>query len=40
VISGAYLGRDAIPRQWVERIEKRDYLNDLGERLAKAKGSK
>ncbi|MBW2126919.1 MAG: ADP-ribosylglycohydrolase family protein [Deltaproteobacteria bacterium] len=36
-ISGAYLGFEAIPRGWVERIENKDYLIDLGIRLAKAR---
>ncbi|MBW1675411.1 MAG: ADP-ribosylglycohydrolase family protein [Deltaproteobacteria bacterium] len=28
-ISGAYLGIDAIPEDWVKRIEKSSYLDDL-----------
>ena len=38
-ISGAYLGIDAIPSEWVKRIEKSDYLNDLANRLAMKKDS-
>ena len=37
-ISGAYLGIDAIPEDWVKRIEKSDYLDDLATRLAEKKG--
>jgi ADP-ribosylglycohydrolase len=33
-ISGAYLGAEAIPKQWVRKIEKSDYLADLARRLA------
>lgn len=36
-ISGAYLGFDAIPENWVKRIEKSDYLMDLSARLAERK---
>jgi len=36
-ISGAYLGVDAIPADWVSRIEKSDFLIDLAERLAAKK---
>ena len=36
-ISGAYLGFKPVPRGWVERIENRDYLIDLGIRLAGAR---
>ena len=32
-ISGAYLGVQAIPEAWIERIEKADYLADLATRL-------
>jgi len=32
-ISGAYLGIDAIPSDWVDRIEKSVYLADLAKRL-------
>ena len=38
-ISGAYLGLDAIPVQWIEHIEKSDYLDDLAMRLAAKKES-
>lgn len=34
--SGARLGIDGIPPEWIRRIEKSDYLSDLAERLAKA----
>lgn len=37
-ISGAYLGINSIPEQWVNEIEKSGYLNDLATRLAKKKG--
>ena len=36
-ISGAYLGVKAIPKDWIERIENKDYLIDLGIRLAEAR---
>lgn len=36
-ISGAYLGFEAIPENWVNRIEKTDYLADLAARLAERK---
>jgi ADP-ribosylglycohydrolase len=36
-ISGAYLGVDAIPNDWIKNIEKSDYLEDLATRLAKKK---
>ena len=32
--AGAYLGLEAIPPHWVESVENRDYLLDLGRRLA------
>lgn len=32
-ISGAYLGINAIPKSWIQRIEKSAYLNDLAKRL-------
>ena len=38
-ISGAYLGIDAIPSQWVKEIEKSDYLKDLAGRLSMKKDS-
>ena len=34
-ISGAYLGIEAIPDDWIRRIEKTDYLEDLAIRLAR-----
>ena len=37
-ISGAYLGIDAIPEKWIQKIEKSDYLNDLTLRLANKNG--
>ncbi len=37
-ISGAYLGIDAIPQDWVKRIEKSGYLEDVATRLAEKKG--
>ena len=36
-ISGAYLGVNAIPANWVERIERSEYLIDLSDRLAEAR---
>jgi ADP-ribosylglycohydrolase len=36
-ISGAYLGIDAIPEDWIGRIEKSKYLDDLSSRLAEKK---
>ena len=36
-ISGAYLGVKAIPKDWIERIENKDYLIDLGMRLVKTR---
>ena len=38
-ISGAYLGIDAIPDDWINRIEKTDYLNALAKRLVMKKDS-
>ncbi|MFC1868755.1 ADP-ribosylglycohydrolase family protein [Thermodesulfobacteriota bacterium] len=38
-ISGAYLGIDAIPNNWVQRIEKTEYLDELAKRFAKKKES-
>jgi poly(ADP-ribose) glycohydrolase ARH3 len=32
-ISGAYLGIEAIPRKWQERLENRDYVMELADRL-------
>jgi len=36
-ISGAYLGFEAIPKHWVQRIQNKDYLIDLGIRLVKTR---
>jgi ADP-ribosylglycohydrolase len=36
-ISGAYLGIDAIPPEWVTKIEKSPYLEDLSQRLVAKK---
>jgi len=36
-ISGAHLGIDAIPPEWVTKIEKSPYLEDLAQRLADKK---
>lgn len=33
-ISGAYLGIEAIPKTWIEKIEKTEYLGSLAERLS------
>ncbi|MDF1594057.1 MAG: ADP-ribosylglycohydrolase family protein [Desulfobacterales bacterium] len=38
-ISGAYNGIDAIPNEWIKRIEKSEFLNDLATRLAEKKAS-
>jgi ADP-ribosylglycohydrolase len=38
-ISGAYLGIGAIPKEWIKRIEKSEYLDDLSVRLAEKKAS-
>ena len=38
-ISGAYLGFNVIPDEWVKEIEKSEYLNDLATRLAENKES-
>jgi ADP-ribosylglycohydrolase len=38
-VSGAYLGINAIPNDWVQQVEKSDYLDDLAIRLAKKKES-
>lgn len=35
-IMGARLGLEAIPWEWIDRCENRDYLFDLGERVAQA----
>jgi len=36
-ISGAYLGIEAIPLEWIRMIEKTQYLEDLAKRLAARK---
>jgi ADP-ribosylglycohydrolase len=36
-ISGAFLGIEAIPKDWVKRIEKTEYLDDLAIRLSSKK---
>jgi ADP-ribosylglycohydrolase len=36
-ISGAYLGIEALPSTWVDRIEKSAYLKDVAQRLARKK---
>lgn len=36
-ISGAYLGIEALPAAWVDRIEKSAYLKDVAQRLARKK---
>jgi ADP-ribosylglycohydrolase len=36
-ISGAYLGIEALPPAWVDRIEKSAYLKDVAQRLARKK---
>ncbi|MFQ5996295.1 MAG: ADP-ribosylglycohydrolase family protein [Dehalococcoidales bacterium] len=33
-ISGAYLGFDAIPREWRDKLENRPYIEELAERLS------
>lgn len=38
-ISGAYLGIETIPAEWIKKIEKTDYLEDLAVRLANKKES-
>ena len=35
-ISGAYLGKDALPADWLGRLENRDYIADLADRLWQA----
>ncbi len=37
-LSGAYLGFQALPPDWVTRVEKSEYLADLAHRLAEIKG--
>ena len=38
-ISGAYLGIETIPAEWIKKIEKTDYLEELAVRLANKKES-
>ncbi|MBN1848323.1 MAG: ADP-ribosylglycohydrolase family protein [Deltaproteobacteria bacterium] len=38
-ISGAFLGIDAIPKSWIQRIEKTEYLDDIATKLAEKKQS-
>ena len=38
-ISGAYLGVDSIPSQWRDKLENRQYLEELGDRLWNASSS-
>jgi len=38
-ISGAYLGIDSIPNNWVQQIEKTEYFDELSKRFAKKKES-
>jgi len=33
-ISGAYVGIDAIPQDWIQKLENRSYIEDLGLRLS------
>lgn len=33
VISGAWLGIEAIPEEWMEKLENRDYIEGLAFRL-------
>jgi len=35
-ISGAYLGIDALPTEWLRRLENHDYISDLADRLWRA----
>ena len=37
-ISGSYLGIQALPAAWVDRIEKSAYLRDVARRLAMKRG--
>lgn len=39
-ISGAYLGFERLPREWVKRLEKSAYLEDVARRLAAARESR
>jgi poly(ADP-ribose) glycohydrolase ARH3 len=36
-ISGAYLGIEAIPSKWQERLENREYITELANRLWRIK---
>jgi poly(ADP-ribose) glycohydrolase ARH3 len=38
-ISGAYLGIDSIPQDWIQKLENRRYLEDLATRLVRLKGA-
>lgn len=38
-VSGAYLGEEAIPQLWRERLENRLYVEELAEKLTKMKGN-
>jgi poly(ADP-ribose) glycohydrolase ARH3 len=33
-VSGSYLGLEAIPRRWTDRLENRDYIEALARKLA------
>jgi len=33
-VSGAYLGLDAVPRSWIQKLEKKDYIHHLASSLA------
>ena len=39
-VSGAYLGVEAIPQAWREKIENRQHIEDLANRLAEMKGQR
>jgi ADP-ribosylglycohydrolase len=32
-LSGAYLGIDAIPDEWIEKLENKSYIQELAENL-------
>jgi ADP-ribosylglycohydrolase len=36
-LSGAYLGVEALPAAWINRLEKSEYLGDVARRLAAAR---
>jgi ADP-ribosylglycohydrolase len=36
-ISGAYRGLSGLPQDWVKRLEKSAYLEDVGQRLAQTR---